>query len=72
MEGDRRGASLGGLKFGGAGGINLGEVARTTRVTRSDRTAGVTDRWLASEVSLAIGAENPLRYFLGEWVEDVD
>ena len=66
MEGDRRGASLGGLKFGGAGGINLGEVARATR------TAGVADRWVASEVSLAIGAENPLRYFFGEWVEDVD
>ena len=35
-------------------------------------TAGVADRWLASEVSLAIGAENPLRYSFGEWVEDVD
>ena len=44
MEGDRRGDSSGGLKFGGAGGINLGEVARTTRVTRSDRTADVADR----------------------------
>ncbi len=61
MAGDRRGASLGGLKFGGAGGINLGEVARTTRVTRADRTAGVTDRWLVLEVFLAIGAEIPSR-----------
>jgi len=61
MAGDRRGASLGGLKFGGAGGINLGEVARTTRVTRADRTAGVADRWLASEASLAVFAEIPSR-----------
>ena len=70
--GVRRGASLGTLKSGDAGGINLGEVARTTRVIRSDPVPALADRWLASEVLGETAKGVPPRYSLGAWIEDID
>ena len=60
--GDRRGTSLGGLKLGGAGGMNLGEVARTPWVTRLVRVTDEADRWFVSEVVRATRAFDSLRY----------
>ena len=62
MEGDRRGASLGGLKFGGAGGINLGEVARTPWVTRLASLTDEADRWFSSEVVRSTRDCDPILY----------